>query len=43
MGELVHAPIWFVQYSLAGDNYVILVDGCEGKVLGGGRPLFKFK
>jgi len=42
-GELVHAPIWFVQYSLGGDNYVILVDGCEGKVLGGGRPLFKFR
>jgi len=41
-GELVHAPVWFVQYSLDGDNYVILVDGCEGKVLGGGRPLFKF-
>jgi hypothetical protein len=41
-GELVHAPVWFVQYSLSGDNYVILVDGCEGKVLGGGRPLFKF-
>lgn len=42
-GELVHSPIWFIQYSLGGDNYVILVDGCEGKVLGGGRPLFKFK
>jgi len=41
-GELVHAPIWFVHYTLKGDNYVILVDGCEGKVLGGGRPLFKF-
>ncbi len=41
-GELVHAPVWFVQYSLGGENYVILVDGCEGKVLGGGRPLFKF-
>jgi len=41
-GELVHAPVWFVQYTLKGDNYVILVDGCEGKVLGGGRPLFKF-
>jgi len=40
-GELVHAPIWFVHYSLKGDNYVILVDGSEGKVLGGGRPLFK--
>jgi len=41
-GELVHAPIWFVHYSLKGDNYVILIDGSEGKVLGGGRPLFKF-
>ncbi len=41
-GELVHAPVWFVHYTLKGDNYVIVVDGCEGKVLGGGRPLFKF-
>jgi hypothetical protein len=41
-GELVHAPIWFVQYSLKGENYVILIDGSEGKALGGGRPLFKF-
>lgn len=41
-GELVHAPIWFVHYSLKGDIYVILIDGSEGKVLGGGRPLFKF-
>jgi len=41
-GELVHAPIWFVHYTLKGDNYVIVVDGCEGKVLGGGRPLIKF-
>ncbi|MEM3357220.1 MAG: hypothetical protein QW166_05265, partial [Candidatus Bathyarchaeia archaeon] len=39
--ELVHAPIWFVHYTLKGENYVIAVDGCEGKVLGGGRPLFK--
>jgi DNA-directed RNA polymerase subunit RPC12/RpoP len=41
--ELVHAPVWFVQYTLKGENYVIAVDGCEGKVLGGGRPLFKIK
>jgi len=41
--ELVHAPVWFVQYTLKGENYVIAVDGCEGKVLGGGRPLFKVK
>jgi DNA-directed RNA polymerase subunit RPC12/RpoP len=39
--ELVHAPVWFVHYTLKGENYVIAVDGCEGKVLGGGRPLFK--
>lgn len=39
--ELVHAPVWFVHYTLKGENYVIAIDGCEGKVLGGGRPLFK--
>ncbi|MGB9135432.1 MAG: hypothetical protein WCC63_07635 [Candidatus Bathyarchaeia archaeon] len=39
--ELVHAPVWFVHYTLRGENYVIAVDGSEGKVLGGGRPLFK--
>jgi hypothetical protein len=39
-GELVHAPIWFVQYALNGENYMILVDGSEGKILGGGKPLF---
>jgi DNA-directed RNA polymerase subunit RPC12/RpoP len=41
--ELVHAPVWFVHYTLKGENYVVAVDGCEGKVLGGGRPLFKIK
>jgi DNA-directed RNA polymerase subunit RPC12/RpoP len=39
-GELVHAPIWFVHYALNGENYMILVDGSEGKILGGGKPLF---
>jgi hypothetical protein len=39
-GELIHAPIWFVHYSLSGENYMILVDGSEGKILGGGKPLF---
>jgi len=39
-GELVHAPVWFVYYSLSGENYLILVDGSEGKILGGGKPLF---
>lgn len=41
--ELVHAPVWFVHYTLGGENYVVAIDGCEGKVLGGGRPLFKIK
>lgn len=39
-GELVHAPIWFVHYTLNGENYMILLDGSEGKILGGGKPLF---
>lgn len=39
--ELVHSPVWFVHYTLRGENYVIAVDGSEGKVLGGGRPLFR--
>lgn len=41
-GELVHAPVWFVQYALKGENFLILVDGSEGKILGGGKPLFHF-
>jgi len=39
-GELVHTPVWFVHYSLNGENYLILVEGSEGKILGGGKPLF---
>ena len=39
-GELVVAPIWFVHYALKGENYTILIDGSEGKILGGGKPLF---
>jgi hypothetical protein len=39
-GELIHAPIWFVYYCLKGENYTILVDGSDGKILGGGKPLF---
>lgn len=39
-GELVHVPVWFVHYTLKGENYAILVDGSEGRILGGGRPLF---
>lgn len=40
-GELIHAPVWFVYYTLKGENYVIAIDGCEGRPLGGGRPAFK--
>uniref|UniRef100_A0A7J3V0R1 Arrestin-like N-terminal domain-containing protein n=1 Tax=Candidatus Methanosuratincola petrocarbonis (ex Vanwonterghem et al. 2016) TaxID=1867261 RepID=A0A7J3V0R1_9CREN len=40
-GELIHAPVWFVYYTIKGDNYVIAIDGCEGRPLGGGRPAFK--
>jgi hypothetical protein len=39
-GELVVAPIWFVYYALKGESYMILIDGSDGKVLGGGKPLF---
>jgi len=40
-GELIHAPVWFVYYTLKGENYIIAVDACDGKVLGGGRPAFR--
>jgi DNA-directed RNA polymerase subunit RPC12/RpoP len=40
-GELIHAPVWFVYYTLKGENYIIAIDACDGKPLGGGRPLFK--
>jgi DNA-directed RNA polymerase subunit RPC12/RpoP len=40
-GELIHAPVWFVYYTLKGENYVIAIDACDGKALGGGRPTFK--
>ncbi|MEJ5293033.1 MAG: hypothetical protein WHS82_05485 [Candidatus Methanosuratincola sp.] len=40
-GELIHAPVWFVYYNLKGESYVIAIDGCTGKPLGGGRPAFK--
>ncbi len=39
-GELVHAPVWFVHYTFKGENYMILIDGSIGKILGGGKPLF---
>ena len=42
-GELIHAPIWFVYYTLKGENFAIVIEGSEGKVLGGGRPLIKLR
>jgi len=42
-GELIHAPGWFVYYTLKGESYVIAVDGSVGKILGGGRPLIKLR
>jgi len=42
-GELIHAPVWFVYYTLKGEGYVIAVDGSVGKTLGGGRPTIKLK
>ncbi len=42
-GELIHAPVWFVYYTLKGEGYVIAVDGSVGKILGGGRPLIKLR
>ncbi len=35
------APVWFVHYELDENDYAISVDGSSGKILGGGRPLFK--
>ena len=40
-GELIHAPLWFVHYELDDRDYAIAVDGSTGRILGGGRPLFK--
>jgi hypothetical protein len=40
-GELIHTPVWFVHYKLGEEDYAIAVNGSNGKVLGGGRPLFK--
>lgn len=39
-GELLHAPVWFVEYSHKGKSYYILIDGNSGQVMDGERPAF---
>jgi len=37
-GELVHAPFWFIKYTMKGREYAVVVDGCSGQVISGKRP-----
>lgn len=39
-GELVHIPVWFMQYSHKGKQMFILIDGSSGQVINGERPAF---
>ena len=39
-GELLHVPVWFMQYSHKGKPMFILIDGHSGEVMNGERPLF---
>ncbi len=39
-GELVHVPVWFMQYSHKGKAMFILIDGNSGTVMNGERPAF---
>jgi len=39
-GELLHAPVWFMEYSHKGKQMFILVDGSSGGVMEGERPAF---
>ncbi len=39
-GELVHIPVWFMQYSHKGKQMFILIDGSTGQVINGERPAF---
>ncbi len=39
-GELVHVPVWFMQYSHKGKQMFILIDGSTGVVINGERPSF---
>jgi len=37
-GELLHAPVWFMEYEHKGKKMYILIDGHAGKVMDGERP-----
>lgn len=39
-GELLHAPVWFMEYSHKGKQMFILIDGHAGQVMNGERPAF---
>ena len=37
-GELLHAPVWFVEYQFKGKPMYIAIDGSSGQVMEGERP-----
>jgi len=39
-GELLHVPVWFMEYSHKGKPMFILIDGHSGQVINGERPMF---
>lgn len=39
-GELLHVPVWFMEYSHKGKPMFILIDGHAGRVMNGERPAF---
>src|SRR5438876_7862196 len=39
-GELLHAPVWFMEYDHKGKQMFILLDGSSGSVMDGERPAF---
>ena len=39
-GELLHAPVWFMEYGHKGKAMYILIDGHTGQVMDGERPAF---
>src|SRR5256886_17483907 len=39
-GELLHAPVWFMEYAHNGKQMFILIDGGSGQGRHGQRPLF---
>jgi hypothetical protein len=39
-GELLHAPVWFMEYQHKGKAMYILIDGHSGQVMDGERPAF---